>query len=233
LYRTTDDIVVEGEPGVALHVPPLAASISGEMKRLCAFANKADGAFEHPVIRASILHFWLGYLHPFADGNGRTARALFYLYMLKHGYWLFEYLSISRVILGRRAQYERAYLHAEHDDADLTYFLVFKIAAVEKALTDLTEYLKRKMEEDRGLLARLLYDRSLNHRQRALLSRALEDPHHVFTIESHLRSHAVSYPTARADMLGLAERGYVTMARKGRAFTFQAADGLRSRLGRA
>lgn len=40
----------------------------------------------------------IAYMHPFVDGNGRTARALFYWYMLKSGYWLTEYLSISRVI---------------------------------------------------------------------------------------------------------------------------------------
>lgn len=230
-FRITDDIIVEGERNIALHVPPLASTIPGELKRLCTFANKSDGAFEHPVIRATILHFWLGYLHPFADGNGRTARAVFYLYMLKHGYRLFEYLSISRVILGRRAQYERAYLYAEHDDADLTYFLLFSVIAIEKAIADLAAYLKTRIEEDRTLRARLQGDRSLNHRQRALLSRALEDPSTVFTIESHQRSHGVSYPTARADMLDLADRGYVSKAKLGRAFTFQAAEGLRGMLG--
>ena len=57
------------------------------------------GGFIHPMIRSIILHFWLAYDHPFVDGNGRTARALFYWSMLRHGYWLFEFISISQIIL--------------------------------------------------------------------------------------------------------------------------------------
>ena len=49
----------------------------------------------------------LAYMHPFTDGNGRTARALFYWYMLKRGYWLTEYLSISRIIARSKKTYEK------------------------------------------------------------------------------------------------------------------------------
>ena len=46
-------------------------------------------------MRAILLHFWLAYDDPFLDGNGRTARILFFWLLRKHGYWLAEYLSIS------------------------------------------------------------------------------------------------------------------------------------------
>jgi hypothetical protein len=47
---------------------------------------QVPAVFIHPVMRAITLHFWLAYDHPFCDGNGRTARALFYWSMLKQGY---------------------------------------------------------------------------------------------------------------------------------------------------
>ena len=50
------------------------------------------------VVRAILVHFWLAYDHPFVDGNGRTARALFYWVMAREGYWLCEYVSISRIL---------------------------------------------------------------------------------------------------------------------------------------
>lgn len=60
------------------------------MQSLCDFANTnhngIDAEFIHPVIKAMILHFLVGFIHPFGDGNGRTARALFYWFMLKK--WL-------------------------------------------------------------------------------------------------------------------------------------------------
>jgi Fic family protein len=227
--RTSDDILVHDGMGTTLHLPPPAATLPEQMDRLCAYANADGPEFEHPVIKAVILHFWLAYLHPFADGNGRTARALFYLFMLKHGYWLFEFLSVSRVILHRRGQYDRAYLYAEADDCDMTYFLNFHLRAIEAALTDLWEYLGTKAEEDRAIVVRLQRDQRLNHRQRAILSRALADLDAVFTIESHRASHNVVYATARSDLLDLVKRGYLDQRREGRAFSFVPAADLRDK----
>ncbi|WP_366511954.1 Fic family protein [Maribacter sp.] len=50
------------------------------------FNNNPKKNFIHPIVKASILHFLIGYIHPFVDGNGRTARAIFYWYLLKNGY---------------------------------------------------------------------------------------------------------------------------------------------------
>ena len=229
-----DDIIVSaGSLGSdqVLHVPPPASMIESEMHRLCAYANDEDSEFEHPVLKAIILHFWLAYLHPFADGNGRTARALFYLYMLKKGYWLFEYLSISRVIKNRDAQYYRSFLYSEADDADLTYFITFNLRAIESSLSELWEYLERKSKEDSALRSRLERESTLNYRQRAILLRALRDPDTEFTIESHQSSHNVSYGTSRNDLLGLETKGYLKLSKRGREYVFSPADSLSTQLG--
>jgi Fic family protein len=229
--RETDDILVlDGSTNTVLHVPPHAASLEKELERLCVWANSAGPDFEHPVLRACILHFWLAYLHPFVDGNGRTARALFYFYLLKQGYSVFEFVPISRVILRRRGQYDRAYLYAEADDADMTYFLVFHLHAIEKALEELWGYIERRAQRDRELSKVVSADGSLNYRQRAALSRAIADRDAVFTIESHRASHDVSYPTARDDLLELAARGYLVKRKEGRAFLFTPADDLGERV---
>lgn len=231
-FRTDADNIVVGadEHGQPLYVPPPARTISGELERLCEFANADGGEFVHPVIKAAMLHFWLAYVHPFCDGNGRTARAVFYWYMLRRGYWLFEYVSISRVIYRRRAQYEKAFLYSEIDDRDLTYFLTFHLHAIEAALEELTRYLRRESEEDATLRSRLARDRTLNHRQSAVLNRALADPSTQFTIESHKTSHGVAYATARADLLDLHKRGYLDSAREGHAFIFRPSALLRDKL---
>ena len=228
-----DDIIVSaGSAGSdqVLHVPPPASTIESEMSRLCAYANDEESEFEHPVLKAIILHFWLAYLHPFADGNGRTARALFYLYMLKNGYWLSEYLSISRVIKNRGAQYYRSFLYSEADDADLTYFIAFNLRAIESSLSELWEYLERKSKEDSALRLRLERESSLNYRQRAILLRALREPDTEFTIESHRTSHNVSYGTSRNDLLGLEATGYLDLSKRGREYVFRPADSLSAQL---
>lgn len=231
VFRTTDDIVVADEVNRVLYTPPKASEVPELVKDLCAYANKQDGAFEHPAIKAIALHFWLALIHPFADGNGRTARALFYLHMLKNGYWLFEYLSISRVILRRRAQYERAYLYAEIDDSDFTYFLIFNLRAIETALKETREYVERKAAEDAEIQRHIQGDFELNYRQRAALSRALRKPDAVFTFQSHATSHGVVRATARDDLLELAECGYLIRRKDGRQVVFRPSPGLRDMLG--
>ncbi len=233
-FRTNedDDIIVGSQTGEVLHVPPPARVLEGQLEALCDWANTDEGEFVHPVLKAAMLHFWLSYLHPFCDGNGRTARAVFYLYALRHGYWLFEYVSISRVILRRRGQYARAFLYSEADDNDLTYFLTFHVHAVEKALEEFWEYVEQKAQENQELEVRVARDGAFNHRQRALLSRALKDSGTVFTIESHRASHGVAYATARNDLLELVQRGYLVQIRAGRSFAFVPASDLRDRLDR-
>lgn len=230
VFRTTDDIVVADEVNRILYTPPKAAEVPGMVKALCDSANRQGGGFEHPAIKAISLHFWLALIHPFADGNGRTARALFYLYMLKNDYWLFEYLSISRIILRRRAQYERAYLYSEIDDSDFTYFLLFNLRAIETALEETRAYVEWKAAEDAEIQHQVQGDFELNYRQRAVLSRALKKPESVFTFQSHATSHGVVRATARADLLDLCDRGYLVRRKDGRQVLFLPATDLRERL---
>lgn len=170
----------------------------------------------HPAVRAIILHFWLAYDHPFVDGNGRTARALFYWSMLRSGYWLFEFISISAILHKAPVQYGRSFLHTETDDNDLTYFLIAQIEVISQALDELHRYIERKAEAEQDIQALALF----NHRQVALIRHALSNPGQRYTIASHQQSHAVAYQTARTDLLDLAERGVLEMGKKGRALIF-------------
>ena len=80
-FRTIDDNVVVEEKSTheILHTPPRTDLIKQRLEEICNFANERSKPFIHPVVKAIILHFALGYLHPFADGNGRTAGAIFSL----------------------------------------------------------------------------------------------------------------------------------------------------------
>jgi Fic family protein len=191
------------------------------MKIMCDFANgKTPNSFVHPALRAIILHFWLAYDHPFTDGNGRTARALFYWSMLRSDFWLFEFISISSIIRKAPAQYARSFLYTESDDNDLTYFVLGQIKVIMKALEELVQYVKRKTKQVRVMEAELRGVEVLNHRQKALISHALRHPQHRYSIESHKRSHNVVYQTARSDLLNMVERGLLIKNKIGRRLYF-------------
>lgn len=235
-YRRVDeDIVIEDETGTRLHTPPPAGQLADRMQAMCDFANgNGDGEFIPPAVRAILLHLWLAYDHPFVDGNGRTARALFYWSMARQGYWLCEYVSISRILKKARGQYARSYLYTESDQNDATYFILYQLRVLLRAIDELHHYLARKAAEihdAEDLIRRASSVRTeLNPRQLALLNQALKRPDARYTVQSHQRSHGTSYETARADLSKLAEQGLLEQRKFGRAFVFVPRADLRARL---
>lgn len=233
--RDDEEIVIEDETGQRLHTPPAAHELDARLSAMCDFANGVTGGeFIPPAVRAIILHFWLAYDHPFVDGNGRSARALFYWAMARQGYWLCEFVSISRILRKARGQYARAYLYTETDENDLTYFILYQLRVLLRAIDDLHEYLARKSAELRAAddlvrRAAVLND-ALNARQLALINHALKQPQARYTVESHRVSHAISYETARSDLLKLAGEGLLEKRKRGRAFVFVPAADLKQRL---
>jgi Fic family protein len=231
--RRKDEAVAVFDPrdNTLLHDPPDADLLPARLVALCDFANgRTPNYFIHPVARAIVLHFWLGYDHPFVDGNGRTARAVFYWSMLHQGYWLAEYLSISSILKKGPAKYMRAYVYTETDEADVTYFLLFQLKVIIRAITELQGYLERKMTEFRQTSALLRRSDRFNHRQIALLGHALRHPSAHYTIQSHKTSHNVVYQTARADLLDLARAGLLDLRKVRRVFYFVPHDDLAVRL---
>lgn len=233
--RSDEDIVIEDETGVRLFTPPPAHQLESRMRAMCAFANEqASEEFVPPALRAILLHFWLAYDHPFIDGNGRTARALFYWSMARSGYWLCEYVSISRILKKARAQYARAYLYTETDENDVTYFVLYQLKVLLVAIQELHSYLARKAREiqeadDLVRKASAIHG-ALNPRQLALVNHALKTERALYTVQSHQKSHGVSYETARSDLLGLSRKGLVEQRKSGRAFVFVPRTNLREML---
>lgn len=237
LRRADEDVCVADEFGTVLHSPPAAEELEARMQAMCDFANGTNEgeAFLHPVVRAIVLHFWLAYDHPFVDGNGRTARALFYWSMVRQGYWLCEFISISRVLKKAPSRYGRSFLYTETDDNDLTYFILYQLKVTLAAIRELFEYLDKKQRELRA--TQLLITRSpaireqLNSRQLGIVRHAMKHPHFTYTIESHKNSNNISYATSRSDLLKLVEIGLLDQ-RKGpkRLTLFVSPPDLRQRI---
>ena len=215
-YRTSNDILVKDRVDATrvYHYPPDFENVSGMIDDLCAFAN-GDGEFVHPIVRAIIIHFLIGYIHPFNDGNGRTARALFYWYVLKHNYGLFEYLSISNVFLRAPARYTRAFLYSETDRNDMTYFIDFNLEIIGQALDRLRAYVMRKQGEERESLRLIETLPGLSFRQAEILKEIIKHPYRPFTAREVAGTFRVSLPTARHDLERLTQLGKVRQVKEG------------------
>ena len=234
-WRNADEdiFVADNRDGAVLYRPPSAELIEERMSHLIEFANsEQDDSFIHPIIQATILHFMLSYEHPFVDGNGRTARALFYWFMSRSGYWLMEFLSISKFLKQAPASYASAFLFAETDENDLTYFLHHQFDIILQSIEGLHEYLSRKTEElqQTEKLLRGPIQKVLNHRQVALVAHALKNPNELYDIRSHQMSHGITYQTARTDLLSMEELGLLEKFKRGKAYVFQSPQDINGRI---
>lgn len=227
-----DRVQVWSDSGELLHRPPPVIELPDRLDRLCAFANaESDDGYVPPVLRAMAVHFMVGHDHYFEDGNGRTARALFYWAMLRQGYWLTEFLAISTVLRDAPARYGTAFLLTEQDGGDLTYFFMHQSAVVLRAIAHLHEYLARKGREAQEMrVGSSGAWPELNHRQLDLLQHAARTSLAQYTIESHRRSHGTVTETARQDLLGLETAGLLVRAKVGRRFVWSPVPDLDARL---
>ena len=206
--RTNDNVVVEnGITHEIVHRPPTYKVLPEFINDLCDYFNETDAkVFVHPIIKGIIIHYMLAYMHPFVDGNGRTARALFYWYMLKERYWLTEYMSISRVIAKSKKSYEKAFQYVVADDHDLGYFIFYNLRVLEQAFKQLQEYIKRKQEE-RAAANIFLQIGDINERQAQILKMFLDNPKGAITVRDLQDKFMISPTTAKTDITGLLQRG--------------------------
>lgn len=233
-FRNEQDepISVADRDGETLYIPPSPEKMPAMMNILYEYANESDDnkKFTHPVVKAVLLHFYFSYIHPFNDGNGRTARALFYWYMLNKGYWMFESLTISRIFIKAPAQYARAFLYTEIDELDLTYFISFNIKVIKIAIQKLIEYVKSKQKELKDITHHLQKYPELNQRQRELLKHSLDNPDAQYTLQEHKTINNITYETARRDLLYLAQKKLLIKTKRGKKFYFMTSQDLSNKI---
>lgn len=227
-FRESNDIFVEDGQGGVAHTPPDFNTIPVRLTKLCEFANTdhsgvGGNEFIAPVIKAIILHFMIGYEHPFRDGNGRTARALFYWYMLKSEYTLFKYVSISKLLKEKPKDYGISFLYTEKDQYDLTYFIYFQLEIILAAFDELKLYLNSKSEEFQKvteLLSGSKYSSALNFVQKDLIKKGSKEPGRIFTAREVSNSYSIAENTARTYLNNLVELKLFLSAKDGKTILY-------------
>lgn len=224
-FRTDADEVVVSDKvtGEVVYIPPRIEIARTQLKQLYAFANADDeDDYIHPFVKASVLHFALAYIHPFVDGNGRSARALFYWYLLKRNYWVFKFLPISLQIKKKdwRPGYDRAFQYVETDEGDVTYFLSYKLKLVRNAIDDFIKYLQKKQKEANQLRDKLVNMDEVSQRQLDVIDFFQRNPSAEIDLQSYKESNKVAYQTARTDLLPLVSRGILRQNKAGKKFVF-------------
>lgn len=149
--------------------------------------------------------------------------------MRTRGYWLVEYLTISRILQQAPAQYGKAFVLTETDERDATYFVIYQLQVVRRAVVELHAYLDRKVKQIRDVEQLIRGSAGFNRRQLALLANAVRSPDQVYAFRSRAQSHAVTHETARNDLLPLVEKGLLERRRAGQRHEFMPVSNLAER----
>jgi len=221
--RFRDDMVYvkDKRRDIVIYTPPSAEQIEPAMKQLVAWVNeKNDARFIHPLIKASFIHFYFVYIHPFFDGNGRTARALFYYFMIKNGYEFFKYFSISVVVQKTKIQYYKAIKDTEDCNADITYFLLYMARTILESIHLVTERIAQHYQRDFVFIRLKEKGVFLNERQEKFLKKFLVSDKRAITIKAYKDWFKVVYETARRDLEDLTAKGILLKSKHRRQFMY-------------
>ncbi len=200
------------------YVTPDREFVEEQLPKLIEFANDKDNSgFIHPLFKAIMLHFWIGLLHPFEDGNGRLARIIFYWYMLRKKYWAFSYLSLSERIVKSPSQYAMAYVNTEQDNFDLNYFIHYNIEKLKLARQQLQLYLAKKIEDNRAAVQLAQNEFGFNQRQIRLLQFLAVDEERMTNPSAYQNINPdVGYVTILSDLRRLVDGGFLKKKKVGR-----------------
>lgn len=125
------DIYRTGGVRVGSHEAPHAEDIPWLMERWFNFINSST---LNPLIKAAVIHFYFVYIHPFCDGNGRTARLISTDYLIRAGYDKFKAISISKGIYERINDYYSSLQDSENKYNDMTFFVEYYLQTIERTL---------------------------------------------------------------------------------------------------
>ncbi|WP_194868393.1 Fic family protein [Pseudoalteromonas sp. PPB1] len=227
-FRQTDDVEVADAEGNTVHTPPPANRIHERLEQFIAWVNQDHQDVEsshylHPLIKAIVMHFVIGFEHPFRDGNGRVARSLFYWYMFKNDYAAFRYIAISVLLKAAPIQYGKSYLYTETDDLDLTYFIDYQCKIVGRAIGEFKHAYENNLRESEAF-TRWLWDSGLfsklSDKQKTLFMVAKSGKAKQFTAVNVKENLGCSYNTARDALNGLVELNLFEKEKAGKEWVF-------------
>lgn len=220
-----DEPLVVKDMEFIYHHAPEADSVSDRLPLLISYMNDNFGDYLHPVMKAAAIHFWIGYLHPYTEGNGRLARAIAHWYMLRHNYWGYSYLPLSAMLKeGGKKAYTKAYVYAEQDDYDMTYFISYLLGKMEDAVIRLRSSLEEKRTTSRTTVQAFLEHYRLNERLALTMNYLTATPDNYVTFASHMTGNRVARATAAKDFKHLTKLKLVKVRKNGRTVKYFASE---------
>lgn len=224
-YRAGTSLIINSHTREIRYRPPQAERVAGLMAGFVEDIQgwMAERTYEGPEI-AALAHFGLISIHPFDDGNGRTARLLADMILYQTGWSNEGMISVSEAILQRQADYYDVLRETQGDgfinDVDVTPFVEFHTQALELSAIDLE---KAVVNFNRRRDAFVEYTKGwLNQRQALGLMFMLDVA--PLSTSSFAELVGASQSSAWSDLKEMIDRGLVKRVGQGRSTRYRAAD---------
>lgn len=134
-YRKIQNYVVNSKTGETVYTPPPVYEIQRMMQELVDYINKTREI--HPVFVSGIAQFQLVHIHPFLDGNGRSARLLSTLCLYKKGYDFKQLFTMSEYYDRNRSDYYKSIQSVRENKMDMTEWLEYFTHALAKQMQEI------------------------------------------------------------------------------------------------
>ena len=225
-WRTTESgrmQVVSGPIGLEkVHfTAPAAEQLETEMDRFIDWFNATPSI--DPVLKAGIVHFWFVTIHPFDDGNGRTARAIADMALARADGTKDRFYSMSSQIEVERKNYYRELESAQRGDVDITKWLRWFLGCLDRAIEGADQTLAAVLYKAR--LWQRINRRPVNDRQRLVINRLLEGWKGFLSTSKYAKLAKCSTDTALRDIRELLGRGILVQnPGSGRSTSYRLAD---------
>lgn len=217
-----DWVYIKDKRDHIIYTPPPADQVLPAMEKMVGWVNqKNEAGFIHPIVKASFVHLYFVHIHPFFDGNGRTARALFYFDLIKNEYEFFKYFSISVAVQKAKGKYYQAIRNSEIHEGDFTYFLLYMAETILESIhlvkARIAHHYQKEFVVDRLNRAGVL----LNDRQQKFVKKFFVMDQRVITIKKYQDWFKVVYETARRDLDDLHQKRVLVKGKQGKAYVYR------------
>ena len=200
---------------------PEASRLDAETASFLGWFNQTSEV--DPVLKAGIAHFWFVTIHPFADGNGRIARAVADMALSRADDTKDRFYSMSSGIEAERREYYRELESAQRSELDITRWLIWFLACLDRTIEDAGRTLGSVLRK--AELWQRINRRPVNERQRKVINRMLDDFEGPLSTSKYAKLAKCSTDTALRDVRELLERGILMKnAGGGRSTSYRLGD---------
>lgn len=213
-YRTLQNYIVNSLSGEVIYTPPPASEVEELMDELIEWINSSKDI--SPLIVAGIAQFQFVHVHPFLDGNGRTARLLCTLILYKKGYDFKKLFSISEYYDRNRGAYYDAIQNVREKNMDMTSWLEYFTEGLKSQMADVKNRGEKIIRKD--IIIERAGNLKLNERQIKVLGYLTDND--SITRAQYIKMFNVSLRTANYDISEMEKLNLIKRSGAGRAISY-------------